>query len=110
MLEQANEKIKKNSSILMDREKAGLFIAFLSTVSFSFIYLNLYIENFEKNAGDYWNKFYSIHENKFFKDRNWLFTEFPELILNEETSGDLSILEVGCGVGNTIFPILRANK
>ena len=56
-------------------------------------------------ADQRWDKFYDIHQNRNFKDRNWLFTEFPEL--NDLSGG--SILELGCGVGNSIFPILKKN-
>ncbi|XP_015124983.1 methyltransferase-like protein 2-A [Diachasma alloeum] len=89
-------------------------------------------------ADENWNKFYGIHQNRFFKDRHWLFTEFPELAphkvkddptipqkvpslsshkekrngkeLIEDSEGEHRIFEIGCGVGNTIFPILMYNS
>ena len=79
--------------------------------------------NYDTKANEYWNKFYDTHQRDFFKDRHWLFTEFNELIANqtepsEDTSADteylgsaanFKIFEVGCGVGNTIIPILQMN-
>jgi len=117
--------------------------------------------DFEDKADHYWDKFYGIHQNRFFKERNWLFTEFPDLapkykapirvFKSNETSGEkcnvstndnvhedatecemnqfdadqvdelrkgetwfgqnssFRILEIGCGTGSTVYPILEVN-
>ncbi|XP_070400079.1 tRNA N(3)-methylcytidine methyltransferase METTL8, mitochondrial isoform X2 [Nothobranchius furzeri] len=96
---------------------------------------------FDTNAHQYWDKFYEVHQDKFFKDRRWLFSEFPELLpscAKERSTGarcgdhqeaaeeqneavtqatsfpgqhsSFRILEVGCGVGNSVFPIINTIK
>lgn len=56
----------------------------------------------------FWDRFYSNNEGRFFKDRKWLFQEFPRLReVRERGAGEVTVLEVGAGAGNTMFPLLR---
>lgn len=85
----AQDCVQKNSAIRMTEEEC---------------------ERFEQQADSFWDAFYNIHQNKFFKDRHWLFTEFSELRAPTNTDDTTQmIFEIGCGVGNTIFPVLRYN-
>lgn len=88
-------------------------------------------EKIMSDASGKWNNFYETHDAKFFKDRHWLFTEFPELfpgalenvchrygfhLTDSDTESsypgehaDTRFFEIGCGAGNTVFPVLRTN-
>ncbi|VDN28189.1 unnamed protein product [Gongylonema pulchrum] len=66
-------------------------------------------EMLRKNPAEQWEIFYRKHSNKFFMNRNWLLTEFPELNVEQRESAEpLRILDVGCGVGNATIPLLQA--
>ena len=79
----------------------------------------------EKHA---WEKFYRNHKTKFFRDRHYLRKSFKRDLMNdvefigfvedatEEEMEEklralpkLDVLEIGAGVGNALFPLLRAN-
>lgn len=63
------------------------------------------------SADKWWNKFYVHNTSNFFKDRRWLFQEFPLLTeLTAKDAGSRTIVEIGAGAGNTVFPILLQNS
>lgn len=71
-------------------------------------------QKLEKNAKKNWDLFYKRNLNKFFKDRHWTTREFQELLQIENVDDDISeqkysknLLEVGCGVGNFIWPLIK---
>ncbi|XP_037437173.1 uncharacterized protein LOC119304114 [Triticum dicoccoides] len=62
-------------------------------------------EKYERDARRYWDIFYKRHEDKFFKDRHYLDKEWGKYF-EAQDGGNMVVLEVGCGAGNTIFPLL----
>lgn len=60
----------------------------------------------EINAKKHWDLFYKRNETRFFKDRHWTTREFTNL-LNPENSEIKVMLEIGCGVGNLVLPLLE---
>lgn len=69
------------------------------------------IDNVEQNVIEKWDKFYQAHGDKFFKDRQWIFSEFPEILAHlNPNSNPCKIFEVGCGVGNAVSHILNSNN
>jgi len=91
-----------------------------------------WVQRYEDEAARYWDKFYTRNADRFFKDRHYLGKEWSELKPQDEDAGDdddddgaaderaemsslcagdseLVLLDAGCGVGNTMLPLMRAN-
>ncbi|KAH7050414.1 S-adenosyl-L-methionine-dependent methyltransferase [Linnemannia elongata] len=73
-----------------------------------------WVNKYKNEAAKNWDRFYKRNETRFYKDRHWIEREFS--IFGEKTTADgdsertINCLEIGCGVGNFIFPVLDLNK
>ena len=69
-------------------------------------------EKYRKESGKNWNLFYKRNSTNFYKDRHWTHKEFSQLL---EPNIVLffkkfqTLLEIGCGVGNFLLPLLEVN-
>ncbi|RWR88918.1 Methyltransferase type 12 [Cinnamomum micranthum f. kanehirae] len=77
----------------------------LNTIAFN-TNNNITITKYVTNATKYWNNFYKLHQNKFFKDRHYLQKDWIHYFSNDNQQK--VVLEIGCGAGNTIFPLVAA--
>lgn len=69
---------------------------------------------FNADPARWWNTFYKNNRENFFKDRKWLQQEFPVLAAATSVPAaadpdPVFMVELGCGVGNTLFPVLQHN-
>ncbi|KAF9902949.1 Methyltransferase-like protein 6 [Lobosporangium transversale] len=70
-----------------------------------------WVNKYKKEAAKNWDRFYKRNETRFYKDRHWIEREFT-IFKTMDPDGHpakLQCLEVGCGVGNFIFPVLERN-
>ncbi|THD27251.1 putative ribosome biogenesis protein TSR3 [Fasciola hepatica] len=72
-----------------------------------------------RQAGANWDRFYKRNGTRFFKDRHWTKREFTDLLRltrpsqtssQPDSTCPLCILEVGCGVGNFLLPLLEEGE
>jgi len=73
-------------------------------------------DSYRERAAQHWHAFYKRNTDNFYKDRHYLHVEFPELLqysdsdsVAEDGARRLQLLEVGCGVGNAVTPLLDLN-
>lgn len=74
-----------------------------------------WVNKYKNEAAKNWDKFYKRNETRFYKDRHWIEREFS-IFSSSSTPAEgeeetrINCLEIGCGVGNFIYPVLDLNK
>lgn len=103
----ANEKLADTSRCLSDEEKQRL----ASQTDMSAFQRS----KLERDAKKNWDLFYKRNGDRFFKHRYWTRQEFAELfdsrpigLTNNKAATGRYLLEVGCGCGDFIMPLLNS--
>lgn len=64
-------------------------------------------QQIERQAQKHWDLFYKRNETRFFRDRHWTTREFSELVGEHNGAQKRVLFEIGCGVGNFIYPLVE---
>ena len=64
-------------------------------------------DKYEKDNSKNWDTFYKHNETKFFKDRHYIPAEFEMQELCADSSRAFHVVDMGCGVGNALLPMLQ---
>ncbi|KIL69148.1 hypothetical protein M378DRAFT_21376 [Amanita muscaria Koide BX008] len=68
-------------------------------------------QKYNEKPAKHWDNFYKNNADNFFRNRKWLHNEFKELIAAAQPeAGPIKIVEIGCGAGNSVFPLLSTNQ
>ncbi|TFY56554.1 hypothetical protein EVG20_g8885, partial [Dentipellis fragilis] len=66
---------------------------------------------YNEKPAKHWDNFYKMNASNFFKNRKWLHVEFPDLVATlQSLAGPRTVVEIGCGAGNSVFPLLSENQ
>ena len=88
---QMNEEILSKAKQIIEEDKTEL--------------TPFWYKKYEKDAPKNWDIFYRHNKDNFFKDRHYIDREFTELQDIKDKDTKYVLCEMGCGVGNTIFPL-----
>ena len=61
----------------------------------------------QEEQADRWEDFFKKNDGSFFKDRNYFSRDYPELL--EMQPAAVRAAEWGCGAGNSMWPLCKAN-
>lgn len=64
-------------------------------------------QKYERDNSRNWDKFYKHNQSNFFKDRHYLVEEFSLNDFAGDQSGSFHVVDMGCGVGNALLPLLH---
>ncbi|KAF9038573.1 S-adenosyl-L-methionine-dependent methyltransferase [Panaeolus papilionaceus] len=68
-------------------------------------------QKYNDKPARHWDNFYKMNAGNFFRNRKWLHNEFRELVAaTKPDAGPVTIAEIGCGAGNSVFPLISANE
>lgn len=90
----SDKRLTEEEILIMEKQNSRLVSEFVAS-------------KIEVEAKKHWDLFYKRNEDRFFKDRHWTPREFEELFESKLCNERQILLEVGCGVGNFIFPLIE---